>query len=92
MARTQKVSVALRKDAVVQAKKAAVSEGLSLSGLLMKLLDAHFERQQRFERMERFTEKFAPDVRVTEADIQVIRDEIAAPLRPVRRSRKKRAA
>jgi hypothetical protein len=92
MAKTEKVSIALRKDAVAQAKKAAAAEGLSLSGLLMKLLDAHFERLQRFEQMDRFTEKYASDVRVTEADIQAIRDEMTAPLRPVRRSKKTRAA
>ena len=48
MARTQKVSIALRKDTLETAKKAAAADGLSLSGLLMRLLTAHFERQAKF--------------------------------------------
>jgi hypothetical protein len=54
MAKTQKVSVALRKDALAAAKKAAAADGLSLSGLLMNLLKAHFERRARFENMGKF--------------------------------------
>jgi predicted DNA binding CopG/RHH family protein len=92
MTRTQKVSVALEKDALVAAKNAAAAEGLSLSGLLMKLLNAHFARQARFEAMDRFVEKYAPNVRVSEDDIQAIRDEMAAPLRPLRRRRRKGSA
>ena len=57
MAKTQKVSVALEKSALAAAKKAAVADGLSLSGLLMKLLTAHFEREARFESMDRFVQK-----------------------------------
>lgn len=93
MARTQKVSVALREDALQAATKAAAAEGLSLSGLLMKLLTAHFERQARFEAMDRFIAKYAPDVRVTDAELQATRDEMTAPLAPVRpRKRRRRAA
>ena len=92
MARTQKVSIALRKDTLETAKKAAAADGLSLSGLLMKLLTAHFERQAKFAAMDRFIEEFAPNVRVTEQDRQAIRDEMAAPLAPVRRAKRKRTA
>ena len=92
MPRTQKVSVALQKEALVAAKKAAADEGLSLSGLLMKLLTAHFERQARFDSMDRFIQNFVPNARVTEGDMQAIRDEMSAPLKPVRRARRKRAA
>jgi predicted DNA binding CopG/RHH family protein len=92
MGRTQKVSVALEKNALAAAKEAAAAEGLSLSGLLMRLLDAHFERQARFASMDRFLEKYAPNVRTTEEDIQAIRDEMAEPLKPVRRARRRRAA
>jgi hypothetical protein len=92
MARTQKVSVALQKDALTKAKKAAAAEGLSLSGLLMKLLNAHFVRQAKFESMGKFIDEYVPNVRVTAEDMQAIRDEMEAPLRPVRRGRRKRAA
>ena len=92
MAKTQKVSVALRSDALEAAKRAAAAEGLSLSGLLMKLLTAHFERQAKFEAMDRYVEKFAPNVRVSDEDMQAIRNEMAAPLAPVRRGKRKRAA
>ena len=74
------------------AKRAAIAEGLSLSGLLMKLLTAHFERQAKFDAMDRYVKKYAPNVRVTDDDIQAIRDEMAAPLKPVRRTKRKRAA
>lgn len=92
MPRAQKVSVALQKDTLSAAKKAAAAEGLSLSGLLMRLLNAHFERQARFENMGRFIEVYAPNLRVTEIDVQAIRDELAAPLKPVRRVKRRRAA
>jgi hypothetical protein len=92
MAKTQKVSVALERNALAAAKKAAAAEGLSLSGLLMKLLTAHFERQARFESMDRFIQKYAPNVRTTAEGIQAIRDEMTAPLKPVRRPRRRRAA
>jgi predicted nucleic acid-binding protein len=84
MAKTEKVSVALEKGALARAKKAAAAEGLSLSGLLMKLLTAHFEREQRFESMGRFVEEFAPHVRVTERDMEAMRQEMNAPLKPIR--------
>ena len=92
MSKTAKVSVALEKNALAAAKKLAAAEGLSLSGLLMKLLDAHFERQARFENMDRFIREYAPNVRTRDKDIQGIRDEMAAPLKPVRRPRRPRAA
>ena len=92
MRRTQKVSVALRKGTLEAAKKAAADEGLSLSGLLMQLLTAHFERQARFAAMGRFVEKYAPNVGVTPHDMQALRDEMTAPLKPFRRGRRKRAA
>ena len=92
MARTQKVSVALEKGMLIAAKKSAAADGSSLSGLLMKLLTAHFERQARFENMGRFIEKYAPRVRVSEDAMQAIRDEMNAPLKPVRRGKRKRAA
>ena len=92
MARTKKVSVALREDTLQAAKKAAAAEGLSLSGLLMKLLTAHFERQARFDAMDRFIEKYAPDVRVSDAELRAIRDEMTAPLAPVRRTKRRRRA
>jgi hypothetical protein len=92
MQKTQKVSVALRKDALILAKKAASASGLSLSGLLMSLLDAHFAQQEKFENMGKFMENDAPNLRVTEQQRQAIRDEMRAPLKPIQRARRKRAA
>jgi predicted DNA binding CopG/RHH family protein len=92
MAKTQKVSVALDKAVLAAARKHAAANGLSLSGLLMKLLDAHFERQAKFENMGRFLEEFAPNVRIAAKDMQAIRDEMAAPLKPIRRGKRKSAA
>jgi hypothetical protein len=92
MAMTQKVSVAIDKDALARAKNAATAEGMSLSGLLTKLLRAHFERQARFEQMDRFIETYAPKVRVRDEDLQAIRAEMAGPLKPVRRVKRRRAA
>lgn len=92
MPTTKKVSVALREDTLQAAKKAAAAEGLSLSGLLMRLLLAHFEREARFEAMDRFIEKYASDVRVTTAELDALRAELAAPLAPVRRTKRRRRA
>jgi len=85
MAKTQKVRVALEKSALATAKKLAEAEGSSLSGLLMKLLEAHFEQRARFDCMDRFIEQSAPNVRVTGKDMQAIRSEMTAPPKPVRR-------
>jgi hypothetical protein len=92
MARTQKVSVAFDKKALEAAKAAAAAEGLSLSGFLMKLLRAHFERETRFENMGRFLAEYAPDFRATEQAMNAIRAEMAGPLKPIRRGKRKRAA
>ncbi len=92
MARTQKVSVALETEALAAAKKAATRVGLSLSGLLMRLLETHFEHEARLVAMDRVLEELAPHTKVTERQLQSIRDEMTAPLKPVRRGRKKKAA
>lgn len=84
--------MALDKDALVRAKKAAAAQGLSLSGLLMSLLTAHFERQAKLDAMGRYLEKFAPGTRVTEDDMDAIRREMTAPLKPVRRGKRRPAA
>lgn len=89
MARTQKVSVALETEALAAAKKAATRVGLSLSGLLMQLLETHFEHEARLVAMDRVLEELAPHPKVTERQLQSIRDEMTAPLKPVRRGRKK---
>lgn len=92
MVRTQKVSVALEKGALAAAKKLALAEGSSLSALLMKLLNAHLEREAKFERMAGFIDAYAPNARVTPAEMQALRDEMSAPLKPIRRTKRKRAA
>jgi hypothetical protein len=92
MGATEKVSIALRKETLVAAKRAARAEGLSLSGLLMRLLTAHFERQAKFAAMDRFVDTYAPNVRVNEEDMQAIRDEMAAPLAPIPRPKRKKTA
>ena len=92
MAKTQKVSIALEKNTLAAAKAAAAADGQSLSGLLMKLLKAHFEREARFENMGRFLTECAPNFRVTDRDRSVIREEMRAPLKPIRRGKRRRAA
>lgn len=92
MARTEKVSITLDETALALAKKSAKTGGLSLSGLLMKLLRAHLDQEARFDHMARLIDEYAPKARVTEADMQAIRDEMTAPLKPVRRGKRRRAA
>jgi hypothetical protein len=92
MARTQQVSVALEREALIAARKAAAIEGLSLSGLLMKLLTEYFEQRARFDAMDRFLREHARGVRVTQKHMQALRDEMTAPLKPVRRGGRRRAA
>lgn len=92
MARTQKVSVALERNALAAAKKLALAEGSSLSALLMKLLSAHLEREAKLARMGAFMEAYAPNARVTAAEVESLRNEMTAPLKPIRRTKRKRAA
>lgn len=89
---TQKTSIALGKDELVAAKKAAAAEGLSLSAFLTKLVGEHVAQQKRFEEMERFVATFAPRHRLSEASRAAIEAEWKAPLKPVRPRRKRSAA
>ncbi len=84
--------MALDRSALAAAKMAAARQGLSLSGLLMKLLRAHFEREERFASMGRFLDSYALEARVRDNEVQAIRDEMRAPLKPIRRRRRKTAA
>ena len=86
------MSVALEKNVLAVARKAAAAEGLSLSRLLTNLLNAHLEQQARFASMDRFIEEHARHVRVTDEHIQAIRDQMGAPPPPLRRGRRRRAA
>jgi hypothetical protein len=92
MQRTQKVSVALDKRALVAARAAATAQGLSLSAFLMRLLNAHLEREARFEHMAVLVREFASEGHVTPAQMQAIRNEMNAPLKPIGRAKRKRAA
>ena len=91
MARTAKVSIALDKDTLVAAKRAATAEGTSLSALVMRLLSAHLGQQAKFEAMGRFLTEFAPNFRATERELQAIRDEWTAPLKPIPKRRRRAA-
>jgi hypothetical protein len=89
---TQKTSIALGKEELAAAKKAAASEGLSLSAFLSKLVRAHVAQQLKFDAMDRFVKKYAPSHRLTEDTRAAIEAEWNAPLKPVRARRRRSAA
>jgi hypothetical protein len=88
----QKTSIALGKDELTAAKKAAAREGLSLSAFLSKLVRAHIAQEMRFDAMDRFVKKHAPKHRLTEEARAAIEAEWSAPLKPVRPRRRRSAA
>lgn len=89
---TQKTSIALGKDELTAAKRAAAAEGLSLSAFLSKLVRAYVEQQTKFAAMDRFAKKYAPGHRLTEAARAALEAEWSAPLKPVRSKRRRSAA
>lgn len=89
---TRKTSVALGKDELVAAKKAAAAQGLSLSAFLTLLVRTHVAQQERFEAMARYLAKFAPGFRLGEKARAAVEAEWSAPIGPVRPRRKRRAA
>jgi hypothetical protein len=90
---TQKTSIALGKEELAAAKKAAAAEGSSLSAFLTELVRAHVAQQARFDAMERYLSEQAPNFRLTDQARTAVEAEWSAPLKPVRtRPRRKRSA
>jgi hypothetical protein len=58
----------------------------------MQLLTQYFGQRARFDAMDRFLREHARGVRVTKKDMQALRDEMTAPLKPVRRGGRRPAA
>lgn len=90
--KTQKTSIALDEQTLAGAKKAAAASGLTVSGLVSKLLEQHVTQQRKFEAMDRFVEKHAPGHRISATEAHAIETEWTAPLKPVRGRAKRSAA
>jgi hypothetical protein len=89
---TKKTSVALGREELAAARKAATREGLSLSAFLTRLLRDYVAQQARFEAMERYLEEYAPNFRATKEASAAVSAEWTAPLKPVRPRRRRTAA
>jgi len=89
---TRKTSIALGRDELAAAKKAAAAEGLSLSAFLTRLVHDHIAQQARFEAMDRYLTKFAPGFRLSDKARADVEAEWTAALKPVRPRRKRAAA
>ena len=89
---TRKTSVALGRDELAAAKKAAAAEGLSLSAFLTNLVRAHVAQQVRFAAMDDYLARYAPEFRLDEKARAAIEAEWIRPLKPVRPRRRRRAA
>lgn len=91
-ANKRKTSIALGKDELAAAKKAAAAEGVSLSAFLTNLVRAHVAQQERFDAMGRYLSKHAPEFRLTDKAKAAVEAEWNAPLKPVRARRRRSAA
>jgi hypothetical protein len=89
---TTKTSVALGKEELVAAKRAAKREGVSVSAFLTRLIREHAAQVARFEAMKHYLDAHAPDFRPTDAARAAVVAEWTAPLSPVRRRSRRRAA
>ena len=89
---TQKTSVALGREELAVARKAAAAAGLSLSAFLTQLVRAHLEQEAKLESMDRFMKRFAPRHRLSPEARASIEAEWTAPLAPIRPRRRRRAA
>lgn len=87
----RKTSIALDKDELAAAKKAAAAQNLSLSAFLSRLVRAHVAQQARFEAMDRYLAEHAPRFRLTEQARAAVEAEWSAPLKPVRPKRRRAA-
>lgn len=85
----QKTSIALDKNELAAAKKAAAAQNLSLSGFLSRLVQAHVAQQARFEAMDRFLSEHAPGFRLSDSARASVEAEWNAPLKPVRPKRRR---
>lgn len=88
MAKTEKTSIALGKEELTAARRAAVKEGLSLSAFLARLVREHMAQEARFDAMDLYLERFAPGFQLSDAARATISSEWTAPLRPVRRRKR----
>jgi len=78
---TLRTSIALGREDVVLAKKAAVAQGLSLSAFLAALVREHAVQETRFHAMDNYLQRFALRFRGREEGMQVTRqDQDAEPV------------
>ncbi len=88
---TLRTSIALGREDVVLAKKAAVAQGLSLSAFLAALVREHAVQETRFHAMDNYLQRFALRFRLSEKARAAVEAEWSAPLKPIR-PRRRRAA
>lgn len=91
--RTTKISIAIDKEQLRLARRAAVSEGLSLSSYIARGLGNQLEDQQRLDAARELYEAWGPDTAPTPSE----RDEFLAKMArsgasPKRRKRRAQAA
>jgi hypothetical protein len=85
--RTTKISIAIDKERLRLARRAAASEGISLSAYVGRALAKQLEAQERIEAARELHRSWGPDTAPTAADWQDFRRAMARP-----RKRRKKAA
>jgi len=88
---TLKTSIALSREELSVAKKAAEAQGLSLSAFLSSLVREHAAQEARFEAMDHYLQRFAPRFRLSERARAAVEAEWSAPLKPIRPKRRRAA-
>jgi hypothetical protein len=85
--RTTKISIAIDKERLRLARRAAASEGLSLSAYIGRALARQLEAQERIEAARELYRSWGPDTVPSAADWMEFRRVMARP-----RKRRKKAA
>jgi hypothetical protein len=89
---SQKTSIALAREELAMAKKAAAAQGLSLSAFLSHLIRAHVAQEARFDAMGQYLSRYSAGFRLTPKARAAVEAEWSAPLKPVRAKRRRKAA
>lgn len=79
---TVKTGIALDRDMLALAEKAAAAQGLSVSAFLSSLVREHAAQAARFQAMDDYLQRFAPWFRLSDKARAAIEAEWSAPLNP----------
>jgi hypothetical protein len=90
--RTTKISIAIDKEQLRIARRAAKSEGMSLSGYIARALGTQLEDQARIDSARELYRSWSPETLPTAADREAFLERMSRPWTGPKHARKRRRA